>query len=293
MPVSRHTRLLSSLLVVLSVVISTQLNAEGQSEIAIKRAKFFANEQLQQQAPGAFVLQPQAREFVNSAEQKTYQQADDLVTAILAHPLLNKAITKWPELTIEQQIPYLKEIFKLEHQVLNIEPPTLLIDTTTYPNRAVNFVFKTDFSGKIIDTGTVYLNPEKLKSQPHYGPLAFVIHETRHSYQYQLAQLDQSDALSQGYKQAFIAQKQLSGFSFSDFLTLNNEYEAFLFGNYVVGRLTNWQVDMVNMGTFASQFDNKGVLKINLKAMAKKHAARQSILPAYNRAAETQFRLRK
>ncbi|WP_394172579.1 hypothetical protein [Thalassotalea litorea] len=283
------SRYVAYLIVSLFISFSLSVIADEQSQEAQKRAKFFANANLQEKAPAAFALQPQARDFLNNVSAKSFQQADKLVEAILADSELKQALAKWPELSITQQLPYLRKIFALECEVMAIEPPTLLIDTNTYPNRAVNFVFNTEFTGNIVDTGTVYLNPEKLTEQPHYGPLAFIIHETRHSYQYQLAQRNQPDVISQAYKHAFIAQKQLSGFSFSDFLTLNNEYEAFLFGNYVVGRLTNWQVDILNMGTYASQFDEQGQLKIDLPKMATSLSENESLLPHYNKAAEAQY----
>jgi len=65
-----------------------------------------------------------------------------------------------------------------------------------------------------------------------------------------------------------------------------------LFGNYVLGRLTHWQVDTLNMGTFASQFDQNGQLKINLAEMLK-HKNVASLLEQYNEKAIEQFLLRK
>ena len=33
---------------------------------------------------------------------------------------------------------------------------------------------------------------------------------------------------------------------FCDFLTLNNEYEEFLFGHYVINQMTNGKIDLNN-----------------------------------------------
>jgi hypothetical protein len=73
-------------------------------------------------------------------------------------------------------------------------------------------------------------------------------------------------------------------------LTLLNEYEAFLFGNYVVGRLTDWRVDMIDMGTFASQFDSSGALKIDLEKISRENGG-GNILEPFNRLEQTQYDL--
>lgn len=134
------------LVVGLFIGFSLSAIADEQSKEAQKRAKFFANANLQEKAPAAFVLQPQARDFLNNVSAESYQQADKLVEVILADSELKQALAKWPELSITQQLPYLRKIFALECEVMAVEPPTLLIDTTTYPNRAVNFVFNTNHS---------------------------------------------------------------------------------------------------------------------------------------------------
>ena len=79
-----------------------------------------------------------------------------------------------------------------------------------------------------------------------------------------------------------------------------NEYEAFQYGNYVLGKLTHWQVDMLNMGTFASQFDNQGLLKLDLIALSQQSAnssktgvKQATLLEQYNLAAQQQFTLRQ
>ncbi|MBY6210125.1 hypothetical protein KUV95_01025 [Microbulbifer agarilyticus] len=252
---------------------------------------FYANPELQRQMPAAFALQPEAQAFLAPAFQQTIAHGDALVAAIQQDAELAQAIADWPKLTIEQQAPYLKRVFAIETQVMGIEPPTLLIDNHSYPGRMVYF----DFDPQNPSTGTVYLNPDKLAERPKYDSLAFLIHETRHSLQFQHAfstNADEVDALAIGYAEAFNAQKALQGFSFSDFLTLVNEYEAFQFGNYVLGKLTNWQLDTQDMGTYASQFDTHGKLKIDLVKLATEDAE-TSLLERYNVRAQKHFDLRE
>nr|WP_010133687.1 hypothetical protein [Microbulbifer agarilyticus] len=252
---------------------------------------FFANPELQRQMPAAFALQPEAQAFLAPAFQQTIAHGDALVAAIQQDAELAQAIADWPSLTIEQQIPHLKRVFAIETRIMGIAPPTLLIDNHSYPGRMVYF----DFDPQNPSTGTVYLNPDKLAERPKYDSLAFLIHETRHSLQFQHAfsnNTGEVDALAAGYAEAFKAQKALTGFSFSDFLTLVNEYEAFQFGNYVLGKLTDWQLDTRDMGTYASQFDTHGRLKIDLVQLANEDTD-TSLLTRYNAQAQAHFDLRE
>ncbi|WP_323843976.1 hypothetical protein [Microbulbifer magnicolonia] len=270
------------------------LNAALWSAAAAAESDFYANQELQRQMPGAFALQPQARGFLKPAFAMTIRQADALVAAIEKDQALRDAIARWPELSIDEQIPHLKRIFALETAVMEIAPPKLVIDNHSYPGRTVYF----DFDPQKPSTGTVYLNPDKLAARNKYDALAFLIHETRHSYQFQLAYADEAgdkpeqvSPIAEGYRSAFEAQKTLKGFSFSDFLTLLNEYEAFQFANYVVGKLTDWQLEMTDMGTFASQFDREGRLKIDLIRLSETPSD-ASVLERYNRLAKAQYEQR-
>ena len=271
---------------------------------------FFASQQRQSQAPAAFALQAEAYEFIAAAQAKTLQDANTLVAMIKADSKLTAAIENWTQLSIEQQIPHLRNVFALECRSMGIAEPKLVIDNHSYPGKMVYFDFDLSHyavkdSTAISAVGTVYLNPDKLAKQDKFASLAFLIHETRHSYQYQLSQqqqveVSQSAVLSSGYQAAFTAQKNLKGLGFSDFLTLLNEYEAFQYGNYVLGKLTHWQVDMLNMGTFASQFDNQGLLKLDLIALSQQSAnssktgvKQATLLEQYNLAAQQQFTLRQ
>ena len=257
---------------------------------------FYANETLQRQAPDAFALQPEAHDFLVSAYALTIKDGDRLLDLIAEDKALTNVIQQWPEMTIEQQIPWLKKVFALEVRSFGTEAPKLIIDNHSYPKKMVYFDFDVEAGGN----GIVYLNPDKLAEEEAFASLAFLIHETRHSYQFQRAMAGQSDAVSQGYLAAFTAQKQLTGFGFSDFLTLLNEYEAFQYGNYVIGKLTDWQVDMINMGTFASQYDSQGQLKIDLQALAaqtkvldEKSQLKSVTREQYNEFAKAQHALRQ
>ncbi|MCL1046471.1 hypothetical protein L2737_14230 [Shewanella electrodiphila] len=256
---------------------------------------FYANETLQRQAPDAFALQPEAHDFLVSAYALTIKDGDRLLGLIAEDKALTNAIQQWPEMTIEQQIPWLKKVFALEVRSFGTKAPQLIIDNHSYANKMVYFDFDIEAGGN----GIVYLNPDKLAEEEAYASLAFLIHETRHSYQFQQAlnaNASDSDseivAISAGYLAAFKAQKQLKGFGFSDFLTLLNEFEAFQYGNYVIGQLTDWQIDMNNMGTFASQFDNQGQLKIDLNTLSA-NVDELSLLAQYNELAKEQFELRQ
>ena len=269
---------------------------------------FYATQVLQSQLPHAFALQPEAHDFLKAAQTKTIKDGDKLVELILADKDLTAALSKWHTLSIDEQIPFLRKVFALEYRSMGIKPPMLIIDNHSYPNKMVYFDFDVTYLSPLatndsVNSGVVYLHPDKLAAQDKFASLAFLIHETRHSYQFQLSQQQHSNVkdnqLASGYIAAFSAQKSLTGFGFSDFLTLLNEYEAFQYGNYVLGRLTQWQFDLISMGTFASQFDSTGKLKIDLLQLANlNHRAETttetlSLLEKYNQAAKQQYQQRQ
>ena len=225
-------------------------------------AAFYASPEIQNQAPGAFALQSESAAFVHRIQQESLPEREALVKAIQADPELRDAVEKWTSLSIAQQIPHLRRIFALETKVMGIVPPELVIQDGVTSGPAYF-----DFDPAKPGAGRVLLNPEALAKEPDkYASLSLLIHETRHSKQFQMAFPASSfSPFAKGYEAAFRAQKALKGkLSFCDFMTLLNEYEAFQFGNYVVGRLTEWKVDMVDMGSFASQYDNVGKLKLDL-----------------------------
>ncbi len=192
-------------------------------------------------------------------------------------------------------MPFLERIFQLEWQSFGIAPPTLIIDEISYPGKTVYF----DFDPEQPSSGTVYLHPSKISKMGPYAALAFLIHETRHSYQFQLANAPQKSVLQHHYWHAFKAQKAAAPgtLSFADFLTLVNEYEAFQFGNYVVNNLTEGKFNQDSMGTFASQFDETGSLKIDLPKLFHEQDNQQnndnssshdSVLARFNQAQQAQ-----
>ncbi len=96
---------------------------------------------------------------------------DNLVRAISADLNLQKAIQNWESLSITQQIPYLKQVFKLEVELMKITPPELLFDAKEIPGRAACFDFNLTKPGP----GRVILNPEVLSQMPKHASLALLL----------------------------------------------------------------------------------------------------------------------
>lgn len=249
-------------------------------------AKFYANEALQKQTPTAYALSKSNIPWLEQAHKQRQLDAEKLVNALKQNKALYKKLMNWEALSFEQRMALLPEVFAIEIKSFAITAPTLVINNTLYPQRAVNFVFDVRYPG----AGLVYLNPDKLKEMEVYAPLAFLLHETRHAYQFQLAFKEQN-LLAKGYLSAFKTQSNLSGASFSDFLTLLNEYEAFQFGNQVLELLTDGKFESAMMGTFASQFNEHNHLKIDLLELAKQ-PQKGSLLERFNAAMKEQYKLR-
>jgi hypothetical protein len=257
-----------------SCALSSQENRE--------LSNFFANSSIQLENPNAFVLQKPAEKFVRNLEFSNKNQIEKILSKIQDNPKLSSAIKKWSELSIAEQIPFLKEVFAIESEVLKLGELELVIDENEIPGRAAFF----DFDPKNPGPGKVILNPKVLEKMNPYASLSLLMHEARHSAQFQLAYTSNNYEASL-YRAAFELQDQKKVASFCDFLTLVNEHEAFYFGNYLMGKLTNWTVDLPGMGTYASQFNEEGLLKIDLVKLIN-NATDESLLNQFNKLEQEQ-----
>ncbi|OUR95814.1 hypothetical protein A9Q84_15040 [Halobacteriovorax marinus] len=249
-----------------------------------KVSKFYANHSIQDQKPAAFALNSKSSAFVLEVSHSSTIEADRFINMLRENQSLIEKIESFASLTAVEQVPVLKEVFALEVKALEIKAPKLVIDLTY--ERAAFFEFDVNSN----EPGVVYINPLITFKDSKYAALSLLIHETRHSAQLQLAQNENREVLGSAYHQAFVAQKFFTGkLGFSDFLTLNNEYEAFLFGNYVMNKLFMGRVDLIDMGTFASQFNEAGDLKIDLSYLHLHHS--ESVLETFNELEKVQAKL--
>lgn len=276
-------------LTLISVLLTLSLVTRAQQQPV--DPSFFANAQIQQTAPDAFAVQEASIPFLKLQRAAIQKEVLTLVASIRNDRNLALAIAGFKNLNLNQKTEVMKLTFAHVTKSLGITPPVLVLDNSF--KNATYF----DFDLKNPGPGRVILSPKELAAMPNpYSPLLYLIHETKHSAQYQLAFLKRSapsNALAKGYKAAFNAQKNLTGkLSFCDFLTLVNEYDAFQYGNAVVSLLTNGQSLDDTMGTFASQFDVRGALKIDLLKLYE-HYGSLGFLPAFNRLEIPQWKIIK
>lgn len=219
--------------------------------------------EVQHEVPYAFALNRESMPFHSALSQLALKERSALIKKIKENPFLVQQIQNYPKLTLKQQEYVLNQVFISEVQVLKMRIPTLILGPG--PGGRSTFF---EFDPNIPLPGKVYIDFKRLKETDHpYASLALLIHETRHSAQLQLSQVDRGP-LGQGYAEAFIFQHELfqSGrkISFCNFASLLNEYEAFQFANYVLFELTDGQVSIEGMGTAASSYDQRGNLIVDL-----------------------------
>jgi hypothetical protein len=260
--------------------------AAAQAASRLNAERFFAKAETLALAPGAFAVQAESVPVLAALASES-KQRDALVAAIRQDQALSRQITRFGSLTWTEQLPVLKQVMALEAKTMGFTPPPLVIEAGD--QREAFFDFNPDQPG----TGTVKLWPAALaKDSNPYAALMLLIHETRHSWQFQRAfgpKRQSGDVVAKGFQAAFRAQRDLSGkLTFCDFCTLLNEHEAFQTGNYVVGKLTDWAVDTTDMGCFSSQFEAPGRLKIDLLDLAKQ-VGPQKLLAAFNEREKSQF----
>jgi hypothetical protein len=238
------------------------------------------------------VLQDETRSFLEQSLAKTFSDGDALISAVEGVPGLSDNVRSFRQLDREERIQVMQQVFKLEVQSSGLTAPELVLDDGA--KRETFFEFDPSRSGP----GRVVLNPRLLfaDSNPD-AALLFLIHETRHSYQFQVAFASGGEAspvLASAYRSGFQAQRQIFDLplrpSFCDFLTLNQEYEAFLFGNYVLEKLTSGRVDISGMGTLASQYLLGQGLQLNLPELALQTRP-GGLLDAFNELEKQQYRV--
>jgi len=253
-------------------------------------AKFLAHPEIEAKAPGAFSLQPESLPFLQAVDRSVRPQRDALVSAIQAVPALAKAIAHYDTLTWNEQVPVLKQVMALEGKVMGFTLPPLVIQEG--PSRIPSYF---DFDPAMPGTGKVILYPEAIAQEKNpYASLLLLIHEVRHSAKFQLAHQEglggDAGALAKGFKASFGAQRVLyQELGFCDFCSLNAEFEAFQAGNYVVGRLTGWRVETLDMGCLSSQYDAQGKLRVDLLELAH-GVGPAGVLAAFNQKEEEHYR---
>lgn len=251
--------------------------------------RYFANEEIQRLAPEAFALQPEASEFHQEIILKAKKERESFLSLIRSDKQLVEKIQKFKDLDWKDKEEVLRQIFSLEVKALGMRAPELIIDNTTIKGQAYF-----DFDIQNPGAGRVILNLEEISKDPNpHAGLLLLIHETRHSAQFQEA-FEKKGAAAKAYKASFSAQKKYQDkiTSFSDFLTLINEYEAFQFGNYVVQDLLEGGVDTLGMGTFASQYNQDFTLKIDLPGLFKAQKEGQlndKIINIFNKLEKSQY----
>lgn len=248
--------------------------------------RFFARRDVVARMPEAFALAPQSVPMLSASRDESLPKQEALIQAIRADRSLHQSIRTFATLGWSEQEHVLKRVFEIECRVLGITPPQLAFDPTLKGPAYFDFDLTRPGAGRVL------LNPAELAKEANpYAALLLLVHETRHSAQLQLAFATAGGTYpAKGYRAAFEAQKSLSKqLNFSEFCSLHNEYEAFQFGNSVVGALTDWTVDTLDMGCFSSQFDAQGRLRIDLVALARSVGG-AGLLDAFNERQKEQYR---
>lgn len=258
---------------------------------ALDPARFFASPVVQGEMPLAFAVQAGAVPMLEVLQPIAERHRAALVAAIRADAELLAGVRDFPATSWPGRAVLLRRLVELECQVMGAAvPPFILHEEEDPGRRSAFFEFDPDQGG----TGTVHLWPKSFADDPApYSPLLLALHETRHSWQFQVAfgNLDPSipDEVVAGFAAGFRAQKQLAGrLSFCDFCTMHHEHEAFQTGNQVIGELTSWTADTTGMGCWSSQFDATGQPRIDLLDLARQVGPAR-LIEAFNEAEKGQF----
>mgnify|MGYP000998034674 CR=1 FL=1 len=276
-----------TLLLTLFAVAAAPALAEGPRD-----PRFFIQSAVQRQYPAAFALQPEAEASLRALHEISLIQGDALVAALAADRALTADVRRFDRLELAAQKRVLRRIFEVQSGLAGVKAPALHLDDDFA--RGAFF----EFDPARPDAGKVFINAKSLGADKNkFSALLLLIHELRHSSQFQLAfepRRGPVPAYASGWNAAFRAQKALEKerTSFLDFMTLLNEYEAFRFSNYVVGRLLDFRLDAPDMGSYASQFDAKGQPKIDLPELLNRVGRARFVLEFENRE-DAQYRALK
>jgi len=243
---------------------------------------YFANAEIQEKDPQSYALEIRAKNFHRGLDELGYFDHESLISAIKEDSDLHQRILNYPELSLDEKVSLLRKLFKIEVNVLGIKSPDLVIGKA--PNGGPAYF---EFDPEVGGTGRVYLDPIELAKEDHpFSARVLLLHETRHSAQFQLGQSHLDDPVFIGYRESFKTQKRIfinhEKVSFCDFTTLLNEYEAFQFANFVMNRLSDGKINIKDMGTPAGQFDENGKILFDLFDFIKR-TPRNDIYDEFNR----------
>jgi len=258
------------------IVTSSLACVSAQAQVNLD--PFYANAVVQLANPRAYALTKPAIRF-HAASKHTREKERVVVQLRLNRPLAEQ-VKNFETLGYENQVKTLEAVFTALVRAMGIPAPTLRLEKG--PQGRIAYF---DFDPALGGTGTIYIDPGHLQVDA-YETLILLIHETRHSAQFQLSQSRIPSALAKGYQEAFRVQHQIfqSGtrISFCDFSSLLNEHEAFEFANYVVNRLTGGKVNRIEMGTMASQFNAKSEPHLDVLQLLKSSGGDEETFQIFN-----------
>lgn len=273
-----------------AALVSGPMSAFAGSPKALDPARFFANPAVQSERPEAFAVQAAGVPALIALEKVAPAQREALVAAIRGDALLTDGIRDFPTLPWAKRLAVLERLMAVECATFGVTTPPLVVHDEDGAGREAFFEFDPDVPG----TGTVHLWPVGLEGDP--APLAAVmltLHETRHSWQFQVATgvatAPVDPLIVDAFRAGFRAQKEIKKrLSFCDFCSLHHEHEAFQTGNQVIGALTGWTADTAGMGCWSSQFDGAGAPRIDLVSLARE-VGPERLLEAFNVLEHGQF----
>lgn len=249
-----------------------------------------AHPSVQLAAPHAYSLTSQSRAFVKTLTDVMTPLRRSLAERLKADATVTKGLAAWDSSTNAARLTVLKRIATLEAEVMGCAVPTVALATAKPEEAGLKAYFQPDSSA-----GGIVIFTDALTRDGKYAAVSMIVHEVRHSAQYQLAATSQRSlssldadrrALAAGYMEAWDVLNKLGSeadLAYGDYVHLNVEFDAFQTGNAVATMLSGGTYDALGFGFVDTHYTAVDTPKLDLLALGAT-LVDSSLIAAVNKA---------
>ena len=239
--------------------------------------KLLASAAVEGKDPSAFVLSPDNADFRSALAQVIDPNRQKFIAAIKGNPDLMNKFQNWNTLAQADQVATLKQVSDLEGQVMGFTPPPIVTKPGVPGDGTLGF-FAPDPQGGL---GSVTLFPDAIAKADNWTPLVTISHEMEHAHQDQIVKAAAAGQFAAGSPEATLAKgfssadqgiEQVGGenkLNYGDYAHLNNEYDAFRFGNPTGAVVSDGAANTSDLGFVDAQFDKTGAPLLDINQLAQ------------------------
>lgn len=231
--------------------------------------------------PTAFVLVPEASEFLMALESSVEPMREKLATILKSDATVTQGIGRWSTGGSKGQLATLSRVATLEAEVMGCQAPSVVEDAGTPPQQGMLAYYQPGTT----DLGQITIYTASMTAGGPYLAIATLVHEMRHAAQYQLVEANSMGGLGLSADQRTLASWYSNAWqvmdawggeaqlSYGDYAHLAVEYDAFQTGNEVASLVSGGTYSALGSGFVDAQYTTTTTPKLDLATILSQYGA--------------------